>query len=522
MKIRVLLLVFLTYCIGLNAQNPAYKNGLSFKKLFMDYQSQNGGSLDAFKDYHSGFEIGYLRKISNGLNVNIPFKFGNVQQYNNTTTRPDNCLHKRVAGLDAQLQYHFYNHDYKIVPYLMAGAGGVMEFSSTDFDVQIPLGVGVNFKAADNAYINIQSEYRYSFGENRNNLHHALGFVYLFPKSDVMEEKPAEEDKKEKEEMSNDKDKDGIEDKLDLCPDDAGLATLNGCPDTDKDGVPDFQDNCPGLAGSKDLKGCPDSDGDGLADNEDDCPNLTGIKSNKGCPQTVKDTDGDGVPDDKDKCPEFAGKPENNGCPVTVADRDGDGIEDRIDRCPDTKGLSGLNGCPDKDGDDIADPDDNCPSSPGLKVYNGCPDSDGDGLDDSRDKCPNTPGTVASGGCPDIAVEDKKTLDIAMRAVQFETGKSVLKSESYTILKQIASILSRYPDYNLAIQGHTDNTGSAVANQELSEKRAKACYEYLITQGIESSRMSHAGYGESRPVADNNTENGKALNRRVEFNLNPR
>ncbi len=503
------------------AQNPNYNSGISFKKLFLDYQSQNGGSLDDFKEYHHGFEVGYQHKISTGLNLNIPFKFGNVSQYNLDTKQSDKCLHKEVAGLDAQLQYHFLNTTNKIVPYVMAGIGGVMEFRESNFNMQVPLGIGVNFMAAKNAYINLQSEYRYSFGENRNNLHHGIGFVYLFG-GVPNDEMPKEEVKEEPKNM--DSDGDGIEDKLDLCPEAAGTKAMNGCPDKDKDGVADFQDNCPDIAGNKDMNGCPDSDNDGIADNIDECPNLAGPATNKGCPmkenEMEKDTDGDGVSDSKDKCPDYFGSKDNMGCPIQ--DKDGDGIADKDDRCPDMKGSKDLNGCPDKDNDGVADPDDKCPNAAGLKVYNGCPDTDGDGLDDSIDRCPTTPGTVASNGCPDIAVEDKKTLDVAMRAVQFELGKATLKPESFNILKQVGSILKRYPDYNIAIAGHTDNTGSAVANQELSEKRAKACYDYLLSQGIDPSRISHAGYGESRPVADNATPNGQALNRRVEFNLNPR
>ena len=109
-----------------------------------------------------------------------------------------------------------------------------------------------------------------------------------------------------------------------------------------------------------------------------------------------------------------------------------------------------------------------------------------------------------------------------MRAVQFETGKATLKSESYPVLNQISTIMDKYPGYNLIIAGHTDNVGSAVNNQLLSERRAQACFEYLIRRGVSSSRMSHTGYGESNPISDNNSLSGRALNRRVEFNLKPR
>jgi OmpA-OmpF porin, OOP family len=515
--IGFLLSCMILMMLDVNGQNPSYKQGISFKTLFLDYQSQNGGTIEAFKDYHHGFEIGYQRKIANKVNLNIPLKIGVVGDYNTSIGKTDKCLHKAVGGLDAQLQYQFYNSTNKIVPYLFTGIGGVAE-KEGKFNLQTPFGVGVNFRAANNAYINLQSEYRYSFETNRNNLQHGLGFVYLWGGSGEETSKEEKDVKAEK----MDRDNDGVEDKLDLCPDIAGLEKLNGCPDSDKDGIADFQDDCPNEAGSRNLNGCPDSDGDGVADKNDDCPKLVGTITNKGCPENtmVKDADKDGIADDMDKCPNVAGTKDNGGCPSS--DKDSDGVEDKLDRCPDVAGLVNLAGCPDKDADGIADPDDKCPTKAGPKVYGGCPDTDGDGLDDSIDKCPNTKGTVASNGCPDISVEDRRTLDVAMRSVQFETGKATLKAESFTILKQIGDILKRYPDYNLSISGHTDNTGSAVANQDLSEKRAKACYDYLITQKVDPSRLSHAGYGESRPISDNTSENGRTLNRRVEFTLNPR
>jgi outer membrane protein OmpA-like peptidoglycan-associated protein len=506
MKRLVLINFLLILSFNVWSQDKNYDWGISFKNLFMDYQSQNGGNVDAIKDYHHGFELGLGKKLEENVLLNIPFKYGNVNTFSNSD---NNYYHKRVIGIDAQIQYQFQEPDAVIVPYLLGGLGGVLEFEG-DFNVQAPIGGGLYFKAAPNVYVNWQSEYRFSFGENRNNLHHGIGFIYLLGNNKVAEEP-------EEIMENNDSDGDGIINELDLCPDIAGLSSLNGCPDTDGDGIADFQDLCPDMAGTKDMKGCPDTDGDGINDKEDLCPDETGTKENMGCP--LKDRDGDGVPDIQDECPDLAGAMDN-GCPGL--DNDNDGVPDDIDRCPDTKGTLAANGCPDTDGDGVADPDDKCPEAAGLAIYNGCPDSDGDGLDDSIDKCPYSPGTVAANGCPEIKKEDRETLDIAMRAVQFDTGKNTLKSESYQILKQIANIMNRYPDYNLTIAGHTDNVGSASANQNLSEKRAKACYDYLVSQGVSGFRMSHAGFGESRPISDNNTLNGKRLNRRVEFNLVPR
>jgi OmpA-OmpF porin, OOP family len=529
-------------CIGISffaiGQSPYYKNGISFKKLFVDYQSQNGGSLDAFKDYGHGFEIGYSRNVAPKINLYVPIKFGNASDFNAATNKFDDCYKKQFTGADLQAQYHFYSNKKNIVPYFMAGVGGVYEFDGGNTNIQIPGGLGVNIKAAPNAFINLQTEYRYALADNRNNLHHALGFTYLFGKT---ADAPAEEEmKKDIEKKTMDKDNDGVEDKNDLCPELAGPKDLKGCPDSDEDGVADYLDGCKDIAGLKEYNGCPDTDKDGIPDNLDECPTVSGVAENKGCPKAnntsntsntgtkpndsqfrPKDSDNDGIPDSEDKCVDVPGTKANNGCPSPVnKDRDKDGVEDSKDKCPDIFGT--IEGCPDKDGDGIADKDDKCPGSAGPKIFNGCPDTDNDGLDDSRDKCPNTYGTVAMSGCPEIAVEDQRTLDVAMRAVQFETGKATLKAESFTVLNQIASIMSRYPDYNLAIAGHTDSQGEDAANLLLSERRAKACYEYLITEGVDVERLKYSGFGETKPISSNETANGRALNRRVEFNLMPR
>ncbi len=154
--------------------------------------------------------------------------------------------------------------------------------------------------------------------------------------------------------------------------------------------------------------------------------------------------------------------------------------------------------------------------------YRGCPDTDGDGIQDKLDSCPNSPGPESNKGCPVIEKEDREVLDFAMRAIQFDLGKATLKNESFGILDKIAKVMRKYDAYNLAIGGHTDNTGSPAFNLSLSEKRAKICYEYLISKGIDASRLSYAGYGATKPISENRTENGRFLNRRTEFNLVPR
>lgn len=310
-----------------------------------------------------------------------------------------------------------------------------------------------------------------------------------------------------------DSDGDGIDDSKDPCPDTAGKAEFGGCLDTDGDGIGDSKDECPNKKGKLIFNGCPDTDGDGIGDSKDACPTVKGKPENKGCP--LIDSDKDGLMDGEDECPKKAGKKEFKGCP----DTDGDGIEDRLDACPNGAGKIEFGGCPDSDGDGIGDNKDACPTLSGKPEYRGCPDTDGDGIGDGDDLCPERAGTKENKGCPTVEEKDKEQLNLAIAQVQFETAKADLKAESHAVLNNIIEILQKYKGYHVRIDGHTDNTGSAKSNQLLSEKRAKACVDYLVKKGVVRSQLHATGYGEAKPVADNKTAEGQAKNRRVELKL---
>lgn len=283
--------------------------------------------------------------------------------------------------------------------------------------------------------------------------------------------------------------------------------------DSDRDMVSNRKDKCKNEKGVWEEMGCPipDKDGDGILDNEDKCPDVAGSKTAAGCP----DGDLDGVADAEDRCPAEAGSPALQGCP----DRDNDGIADLDDACPDVPGLAQYKGCPDTDKDGIADNEDDCPEAAGPKANNGCPDTDNDGIADNMDKCPEVPGTKTNYGCPEVSVEVKKRLAFAATAIQFDLGKAKIKPSSYKILNEIVTILNDYPDYNMVIEGHTDNTGAADRNLELSRERAASVKEYFISKGIDAARLSSEGYGEANPVATNKTSAGRAQNRRVSMDL---
>ena len=259
--------------------------------------------------------------------------------------------------------------------------------------------------------------------------------------------------------------------------------------------------------------GGKDTDGDGIYDKDDACPEVAGLKQFKGCP----DTDGDGIADKDDACPEIAGIAEFQGCP----DTDGDGIADKDDACPEVAGPKSLQGCPDADGDGVADKDDKCPNIVGPSANAGCPwpDTDGDGVLDKDDKCIDVKGTVANNGCPEISEEQVSKLNAYAKTILFNSGKASFKKETFAVLQSITSILKEYPTSVFSIEGHTDSDGKDASNQKLSEDRAGAVKSYLLENGIDSSRLSSVGYGESKPIDTNKTAKGKANNRRVEVKL---
>ncbi len=318
-----------------------------------------------------------------------------------------------------------------------------------------------------------------------------------------------------------DKDGDGIIDIEDDCKNEKGKPCTKGCPDIDKDCIADKIDSCVNDSGSVRLNGCPDKDKDGIADKYDSCPNEPGLAKFDGCP----DTDGDSVIDKNDECPSQAGSIENKGCP----DTDGDGILDKDDACPTEKGLKKFGGCPDTDEDGVMDKLDSCINDKGSAQYNGCPDTDGDGIIDKKDKCPQEAGTEANFGCPILApidtnlvvltVEEKKVLNEAFSNLEFETGTSKIKESSLNSLAELAILLQAKTMYKLKISGHTDNAGKAAANLKLSQARAKAVKDFLVTKQVEAPRMIALGFGSKKPIANNKTAEGRQKNRRVEFQI---
>jgi len=219
------------------------------------------------------------------------------------------------------------------------------------------------------------------------------------------------------------------------------------------------------------------------------------------------DTDKDGLPDDIDLCPTEPEdhKPPNadDGCPAPP-DRDGDGIPDANDACPDKP----------EDFDKIDDAD-------------GCPedDFDKDGVGDAVDACPKEPGEPSGekdkNGCPVFIRRLEGSTEIQiLKQVQFATGSAKILSNSFNILDEVVKLMNVNKDIKLvAIEGHTDNKGSAKMNEKLSDDRANSVRQYIIDKGIHPDRLTAKGWGPEKPIADNATNEGRQKNRRVEFHI---
>ncbi|MBN1944753.1 MAG: OmpA family protein [Bradymonadales bacterium] len=278
--------------------------------------------------------------------------------------------------------------------------------------------------------------------------------------------------------------------------------------DRDEDGVTDAEDVCPDTVGTRE-DGCPDPDRDqdGVCDpwveehnlsctfwsecrSVDICPDLFGDQED-GCPHPDRDEDGvcDPWVGEQDMAQHYAEQCQGiDACPDLPADRE--------DGCPD----------PDPDADGVCDPWVN-EHNLGEQFASIC---------QGIDLCPEVYGEDGE-GCPVVVRVTCTAIEIEER-IYFETNSHIIDPVSFWLLNKVAEAIEEATWIGrVRIEGHTDNRGGAAFNLDLSQRRAESVLTYLAARGIARERLEAQGFGLTRPIADNDTEEGRALNRRVEF-----
>lgn len=438
------LFFMLIFCSGVNGQQrSAIKNpAIGIHYISNDFKSadyvRKHSLSEAFRNKEfarsanmkSGLAVSYLQGIAPHLDISVTLA-GSYLDYilhDGTSLGSGHLLMETEACLSGKL----FTDSRLVTPYLSAGLSASKY--NDYYGLLIPIGGGVQMNFSGKVYILMTAQYRTGMTNKVNDhFYYSLGIAgNVFGQKrrapSLLKTVPISE-------PASDRDKDGIADSVDACPDVPGLIQFCGCPDRDGDGIPDMNDSCPDAPGLVKYRGCP-----------------------------VPDTDGDGINDELDSCVNIPGVIEYHGCPV--------------------------------------------------------PDTDKDGVNDNEDKCPLLPGPVSNFGCPVVNDTIRKAVDLAAQKIFFKTGSYGLLSQSFKSLNNIAAVLKANPSLQLRIEGHTDNVGATQKNQLLSENRANAVMEYLVQKnGINAERLTAVGFGSQKPIASNNTTDGRAINRRVEFIL---
>ncbi len=412
--------------IGVNFFLSDFKTAIEIKKDGLASVFRNKNIFRSSR-LNPGLAISYLKGLSNHVDFSgtLGGSFVDYPTSNLLTSGNNRFLAEATASVNVKL----LPDNYTIVPFLDLGIGASKYLSR--YAAFAPLGVGVQINLINEVFFIINSQYRVAVTDQAaSHLYHSIGIAGNIGK-------PRQE-----------------------APKEVILPVVEN-KDRDGDGVLDVNDACPDQAGPASLSGCPDRDGDNIADKDDNCPDVAGIAKYKGCP---------------------------------VPDRDNDGINDDEDKCPDVTGVARYLGCP-------------------------IPDIDKDGVNDEDDKCPNEAGPANNFGCPVIEQAVIERVNLAAKNIFFVTGSAKLLAKSYPSLNNVVKVLQDNPSYKVDVEGHTDITGTHDKNMVLSDNRAASVKTYLVSKGIDESRIKTEGFGPDQPIADNKTTAGKAKNRRVEMKL---
>jgi|GEM_PF-1928057 len=342
------LYTFLLVCLCsyvVTGQSEKLPNSFTYKVLGVDTYSPHLEELYNFDKQTFAFSAEYSRYIGNSISLSFPFRLGTMEYpYDVRDFRSGLNFYAQ----DVAFKYGFaQKEDKKIRPYISAGLGflylanaektWVTQFPiEQKWETQFPIELGVNYEFVEGIFLQLSTSYRFSTGAEA--WHNGIGIQFQFEtkkeetisSNDFSSTKGIGSDNSYKNTdidffltvlddhhasfaETEDSDKDGVPNSLDLCPNIYGEESCGGCPllDDDMDGLANHEDRCPDIAGEMAFAGCPDTDGDRIANMFDLCPDVAGTRSCKGCP----DMDNDKVPDAIDKCPTESGQADNEGCP---------------------------------------------------------------------------------------------------------------------------------------------------------------------------------------------------------------
>ena len=154
-----------------------------------------------------------------------------------------------------------------------------------------------------------------------------------------------------------------------------------------------------------------------------------------------------------------------------------------------------------------------------VLLFDSHTDTDADGVMDNVDECPEISGVAENHGCPAVSAEVSEIIEGAIKGLVFATGSAEINPASFNSLSRISDLMIAQTKSHLILNGHTDNVGNALNNQSLSLDRARSVRNYLVEKGVEVERIDPIGYGQTKPIADNASEEGRLENRRVEFRI---
>lgn len=442
-----------------NASVSDYEFVKKFRDSSFSHAFQPG---DYFKSGNTSFglTVGYWR----GLGTHVDFSGnlgGTFSNFPKFFVKGDSIGQAGFSTtLDVMLHARAFKNHVRFNPFLSGGIGA--GYFGGEVAAYAPVGVGLQLRLGERAYVMIQSQWRKALttGITDDYTYYSLGFgqqgrLSPKPKKETpKKEIPAKETEKKEPKKKETESKEPVK-----------VYTDPETTDTDGDGVVDAKDKCPTEKGT--VYGCPDRDGDYIADKDDKCPDEKGHLRYDGCP--IPDSDGDGVNDEIDKCPNVKGDKGNFGCPLTkaeeVLDTDGDGIPDKIDRCPTIKGTAENFGCPFK----VAKSGNIIKSTDGAMTYN----------------------------------------------IRFDFDRVELLSDAFGVLKQVVEILKADKTLRVEVAGHADQFGTDEANMQISAERAKIVKDYFKSWNIDPKRITTNAYGATQPISTDQTW----LNRRVEISL---